>query len=104
MGRKKWYLFVEEMESDLDKYLEGYNRRRPHQGRRMHARAAYDIFTAGTPPANTLERKPRSGDRNAAPSDLISPWRPTAKRIPLLYNSCVNTFKEMPVNGLSEIC
>ena len=37
-GRTTWYETVEEMQHDLDAYLETYNRKRPHRGRAMEAR------------------------------------------------------------------
>jgi transposase InsO family protein len=43
LGRKKWYETVEEMQGDLDGYLEGYNRRRPHQGRGMDGRTPFSL-------------------------------------------------------------
>lgn len=49
MGRKKWYESVEEMQKDLDTYLNQYNRERPHQGRNMNGRTPYKAFTEGLP-------------------------------------------------------
>ena len=34
-GRTTWYETVEEMQQDLEVYLETYNRKRPHRGRAM---------------------------------------------------------------------
>ena len=34
-GRTTWYESVEEMQTDLDAYLETHNRNRPHRGRGM---------------------------------------------------------------------
>ena len=34
-GRTTWYESVEQMQTDLDSYLEHYNTQRPHQGRMM---------------------------------------------------------------------
>lgn len=47
MGRKKWYEAVEEMQKDLDIYLEQYNTKRPHQGYSMNGRTPYEVFKAG---------------------------------------------------------
>ena len=51
-----WYETVEEMQKDLDVYLETYNRRRPHQGRGMKGRTRYAVFRAGIARKGT--RKP----------------------------------------------
>ena len=52
-GRTTWYESVEEMQVDLDAYLETYNRNRPHRGRGMEGRTPYQVFKKGI-------RKPRS--------------------------------------------
>jgi len=49
MGRKKFYESVEEMQKDLDAYLEIYNHKRPHQGRNMNGRTPYKVFVEGLP-------------------------------------------------------
>ena len=46
-GRTTWYETVEEMQADLEAYLETYNRRRPHRGRGMDGRTPYQVFKAG---------------------------------------------------------
>lgn len=48
-GRKKWYESVEEMQKDLDAYLEHYNNKRPHQGRNMNGKTPYQVFTKHLP-------------------------------------------------------
>ena len=52
-GRTTWYESVDEMRTDLDAYLETYNRNRPHRGRGMDGRPPYRVFRKGI-------RKPRS--------------------------------------------
>ena len=52
-GRTTWYESVEEMQADLDAYLETYNRNRPHRGRSMQGRTPYQVFKKGI-------RKPKS--------------------------------------------
>ena len=47
MGRKKWYESVDEMQKDLENYLNLYNMKRPHQGRNMNGRTPYKAFTDG---------------------------------------------------------
>ena len=53
-GRTTWYESVEEMQKDLDSYLETYNTRRPHRGRGIEGRTPREVFKAGIP------RKPRT--------------------------------------------
>jgi transposase InsO family protein len=45
MGRKKWYDRLEEMQKDLDLYLEHYNTERSHQGYNMNGRTPLQAFT-----------------------------------------------------------
>ncbi len=42
-GRATWYELVEQMQTDLDRYLE----KRPHQGRMMEGRTPYSMFKKG---------------------------------------------------------
>jgi transposase InsO family protein/transposase-like protein len=48
-GRTKWYESLKEMQKDLDKYLEHYNNKRPHQGRKMNGQTPYKVFVKGLP-------------------------------------------------------
>ena len=50
-GRTTWYESVDEMQTDLDAYLEVYNTKRPHRGRKMNGRTPYTVFKAGIPKA-----------------------------------------------------
>lgn len=50
-GRIKFYEALEEMQTDLDAYLETYNQERAHQGRNMNGRTPYQAFLEGLPPA-----------------------------------------------------
>ena len=50
-GRTTWYESVDEMQTDLDAYLEVYNTKRPHRGRKMNGRTPYTVFKAGVPKA-----------------------------------------------------
>ncbi len=43
-GRTTWYESVEQMQTDLDSYLEHYNTQRPHQGRMMEGQTPYSMF------------------------------------------------------------
>jgi transposase InsO family protein len=46
-GRTKWYESIEEMQTDLDRYLELYNTQRSHQGYHMNGRTPYQAFIDG---------------------------------------------------------
>jgi transposase InsO family protein len=48
-GRKTWFETVEVMQAVLDDYLDGYNQRRPHQGRGMNGRLPAHAFRDGLP-------------------------------------------------------
>ena len=52
-GRTTWHESVDEMQTDLDAYLETYNRHRPHRRRGMEGRTPHQVFKKGI-------RKPRS--------------------------------------------
>ena len=42
--RRKRYTSVEELQADLDQYLDYYNWKRPHQGRRTRGRTPAQAF------------------------------------------------------------
>jgi transposase InsO family protein len=46
-GRRTWFETIDEMQAVLDTYMEGYNRRRPHQGRGMNGRTPATAFVEG---------------------------------------------------------
>ena len=48
-GRTTCYESVEEMQKDLDGYLQTYNTRRPRRGCGMKGRTLYEVFKAGIP-------------------------------------------------------
>lgn len=48
-GRTKWYETVDEMQQDLNGFLELYNTRRPHRGRGMNGRTPVTVFLSGLP-------------------------------------------------------
>ncbi len=54
-GRRTWFETIEEMQAVLDDYLEGYNTKRPHQGRGMNGRTPIRAFTKGTPKTSNTE-------------------------------------------------
>ena len=47
--RKKIYRSVEELQQDLDHWLEEYNYRRGHQGKRCDGKTPYETFLSGKP-------------------------------------------------------
>lgn len=52
-GRTQWYETIEEMQQDLNGYLEQYNTQRPHRGRGMNGRTPEQVFLAGLPQPST---------------------------------------------------
>ena len=56
-GRKKWYETVDEMQTDLNQYLDLYNNKRAHQGRNMNGRTPYQAFTDGLPKSEKQMKK-----------------------------------------------
>ncbi len=54
-GRRTWFETIEEMQAVLDDYLEGYNTKRPHQGRGMNGRTPIRAFTEGAPKTSNTE-------------------------------------------------
>jgi transposase InsO family protein len=46
-GRKKFYETIDQMQKDLDIYLQLYNYERSHQGRNMHGRTPHQVFKEG---------------------------------------------------------
>ncbi len=66
-GHTTWYESVEEMQTDLDAYLELYNTKRPHRGRGMDGHTPYQVFKRGLKDAKKAEKAaPRKEDKQAA--------------------------------------
>jgi transposase InsO family protein/transposase-like protein len=65
-GRRTWFETIAEMQVVLDVYLDGYNHRRPHQGRGMHGRTPAQAFTEGLPPAPAKENSAKTPPRKQA--------------------------------------
>lgn len=57
-GRRTWFETVEEMQTALDAYLDGYNQRRPHQGRGMKGRTPVAAFSDGLPSPSSQQAPP----------------------------------------------
>jgi transposase InsO family protein len=55
-GRTTWYETLEEMQKDLEVYLEQYNTKRPHRGRGMEGRTPFQVFKAGLKEAKKAAR------------------------------------------------
>jgi len=47
--RKKIYLSIEELQKDLDNWLDYYNTKRPHQGKRCQGRTPMETFLENLP-------------------------------------------------------
>ena len=54
-GRTTFYESVEQMQKDLDVYLDYYNTQRAHQGRNMDGRTPYKVFIEGIPQSELQE-------------------------------------------------
>jgi len=52
--------------ADLDAYIEVYNTKRPHRGRKMNGRAPYTVFKAGIPKARKAASATPAKEKNAA--------------------------------------
>ncbi|MDT8436352.1 MAG: integrase core domain-containing protein, partial [Gemmatimonadota bacterium] len=65
-GRTVWYETVEEMQADLDAYLELYNTKRPHRGRGMEGRTPYAVFKAGKPKTKRVKKAAGGEEEQAA--------------------------------------
>ena len=65
-GRRTWFETLAEMQAVLDVYLDGYNHRRPHQGRGMHGRTPAQAFTEGLPRTTTKENTAKTPTRKQA--------------------------------------
>lgn len=54
------------MQTDLDTYLETYNRNRPHRGRGMEGRTPYQVFKKGDPEAQEPEEVNQKGGEDGS--------------------------------------
>ena len=54
-GRRTWFESIEKMQAVLNEYLEGYNIKRPHQGRGMNGRTPIRAVTEGMPKTSNTE-------------------------------------------------
>jgi transposase InsO family protein len=68
-GRRTWFETIEEMQVVLNPYMEGYNRRRPHQRRGMNGRTPATAFIEGLlNPQQQREEKSAKTRSRLAPS------------------------------------
>ena len=65
-GRRTWFESIDEIQAALDKFLVAYNRKRPHQGRRMNGRTLWQEFQEGLPRASRTNRKTKREERKAS--------------------------------------
>ena len=65
-GRTTWYESLDEMQADLDQYLELYNTKRPHRGRKMNGKTPLTVFKAGIPKALKAAANPSSKEDQKA--------------------------------------
>ena len=65
-GRRTWFETIAEMQVVLDAYLDGYNQRRPHQGRGMAGRTPAQAFTEGLPSTLAKENHAKTPNRKKA--------------------------------------
>ena len=64
-GRRTWYETIDEMQAVLDTYMDGYNQRRPHQGRGMNGRTPARAFVEGLPNRQPPKEEKRPDKRAA---------------------------------------
>jgi hypothetical protein len=57
--RKTFYESVEQLQADLDRYLEFYNRQRAHQGYRTQGRTPYQAFLDGANQREEVNEMPQ---------------------------------------------
>ena len=65
-GRRTWFETIDEMQVALDQFLVAYNRKRPHQGRRMNARTPWQAFKEGLPGAKKTTSTTEQEEQKAA--------------------------------------
>ena len=64
--RKKIYTSLDEIQTDLDEFLHGYNTRRTNQGKHCKGRTPMDTFTDGLDLCRTYIHDRKDGDLEAA--------------------------------------
>ena len=81
--RKKIYSSLEEIQADLDEFLEFYNRDRTHQGKRCQGRTPLETFLDALPLAlaKQIEQPPTSASTRMGhpPSSSESETKPAAE-------------------------
>ena len=73
-GRTAWYESVEEMQADLDAYLDTCNRSPPHRGRGMEGRTPYQVFKKGIRKPGSRKKSAGKGGRRRP--EALTPARP----------------------------
>ncbi len=74
--RKKFYSSVADLQADMDKWLERYNRQRPHRGYRNQGRKPYETFTLGKKEVAKIKSKGKDTKevKDAAWDGTKGPW------------------------------
>lgn len=67
--RKSFYESVEQLQADLDHYLNFYNRQRAHQGYRTQGRPPYQAFLDGV---KHMQEKSLTGEENNMPQERVA--------------------------------
>lgn len=68
--RKTFHEWLEQLQADLDRYVEFYNRERAHQGYRTQGRTPYQTFVDGI--GAMRERSEKLG-ANSSPETEVNP-------------------------------
>ncbi len=68
-GRRTWFESIEEIQAVLNEYLEGYNTKRPHQGRGMNGRTPIRAFTEGMQKTSNTEATSQTKTPDSKPPD-----------------------------------
>jgi hypothetical protein len=58
--RKTFYESLDQLQRDLDHYVQFYNRERAHQGHRTQGRTPYEAFSGGIEAMRQQEVKPEA--------------------------------------------
>ncbi len=66
MGRTKFYQTVDEMQADLEAFLNVYNHDRPHQGRGTNGRTPIKAFRDGLPKKTKSSKMEKTETKKAA--------------------------------------
>ncbi len=94
-GRTTWYETLEEMQTDLEAYLETYNRKRPHRGRAMEGSYA----VSGLQGRSAGRRKGRKGQEGGAEDEGSLDTAPARANCQVITISVHTIVGNLPVFG-----